>query len=83
MNFILRDPQRTTYWKIMFAVSIGFLLMTIFLAFTNPSLMQIKSMQRIIVGSIVLSLSTILSTTSELLPVAWRKVTVTLVWQVW
>ena len=78
MNFIFRDPQRTTYWKIMFVVSIGFLLITIFLAFTYPPLMQIKLMQRLIVGSIVLSLSTILSTTSELLPIAWRKVTVIL-----
>lgn len=60
----------------MFVVSVGFLLITIYLALTYQSFMQIKLMQRLIVSLFILSLSLILSTTSELLPVVWRKTAV-------
>ncbi len=59
-------------------VSIGFLIVTIYLMFTYQSFMQIKLMQKLIVSLGVLSLSLILSTTSELLPVVRRKTAVVL-----
>ncbi|OGO75709.1 MAG: hypothetical protein A3K45_00980 [Chloroflexi bacterium RIFOXYC12_FULL_59_14] len=76
MNFILRNPQRTTYWKVMFAVSIGFLIITVIMAVAYPFAMQTKLMQRLIISLGVLSFSMIFSTTSELLPIAWRKIAV-------
>ena len=50
MNFILRNPQRTTYWKVMFAVSIGFLIITVIMAVAYPFAMQTKLMQRLIIS---------------------------------
>lgn len=62
----------------MFGLTIGFLLFSLFMVFRFPSILGFTATKTLFIGLFVLIASMLFSTTSELLPIQWRKLAIAL-----